>query len=457
MHLHEEEFSDGGCEEVGYLRICNEVVEYTLPEISISNYLQQISECIELGKCSRGVPLSGWNSKRIVKTSPEKFLAILSAVDGVAVDKVFERTGSSRGYVLSNEALDWKDIFQKDIKMIGKYLDIVSWEQGAYLGVKVNSNAVVIPRNGRVSNHMRISPIPYEAISRFVPFVGAYSYNILRAYKKLLYSIEIVPRFSPICYSKGEKVECFRYRGSSRCPFSKGIVCPLRTLHRKPRIGELGGALDWIKSADEILEMNRPKIQHKADYLSSAYLLNFLASIAYILSSALKELAGLKSWKVDVEEAVRRAEEIRQLSMMTNNYKVRELAINTAEDLEIMASSPPSQKKTKVIIHLDNFPQRLTLLARLVRNDRIYSLCKPRQLSATVVEGYVRTFFPLLRGEISRIVSEKISTLLAVNGCIEAKDLSNVLSEELAEALLNLLHSKNLLLKKRGNDGSIFM
>lgn len=450
-----EGISDGKCFEIGYLRICDDIIEHLLPEMSVSAYLNKISECLELGKCSKGFPLSMDANEKIVRISPEKFLLLTSSLRGSAVGGA---SSSSKTILLSEERIDFGELLRNNLKMLGKQMDVISWRAGAYLGIKIKDDVVVIPNiEGPSSAEQRALSMPYKSIAQYIPFGAAYAYSIIKAYKKMLYSVEAVPRFDSICRTKGEKVECYAYSGNSRCPFSKNKICPLRTLHRRSNRGSPGGAFEWIDFAENELEKNKEAIAYKIDYLSSFYMLKYLKSLAYILSASLKEYAGFRNWKEDEQKAIGEAEELRRLAKTSQNYRLRDLFATTAEEIEAEASLPPSQKKTAVIIRLDSLPHRLRYLSRIIKNDRIYSACRPRHLNASVVEGYVNTFFPLLRGSISKIISEKVSALLELKGCVEAEDLSSILSPELAESLLNLLYTKNLLSKRRGADGNIFL
>jgi len=450
-----EGIRDGKCFEIGYLRICDDIIEHLFPETSISAYLSEISECLELGKCSKGFPLSRNPNEKIVRTSPEKFLLLTSSLRGSAVGRV---SSSSKTYLLSEEKIDFGELLSNNLKMLGKQIDLISWRAGAYLGIKIKDDVVVIPNTeDSLSAGQKGLFIPYKSVAQFVPFGAAYAYSIIKAYKKMLYAVDAVPKFDPLCRTKGEKVECYAYRGSSRCPFSRNKICPLRTLHRRSQRDNLGGAFEWIKFAEGELERNKEAIAYNIDYLSSAYVLKYLKSLAYILSASLKEYAGFRNWKEDEQKAIGEAEELRSLAKTSQNYRLRDLFATTAEEIEATASLPSPQKKTAVIIRLDSLPQRIRYFSRIIKNDRIYSTCRPRHLNASVVEGYVNTFFPLLRGSISKIISEKVSALLELKGCVEAEDLSNILSPELAESLLNLLYTKNLLSKRRGADGNIFL
>lgn len=453
--LSEDAFSKASCRELGYLRICGEVAENILPEIAVSKYLQRIAECLDLDRCTKGFPLSG-NGGRIIGAGTEKFLSLFSQKVGIS----FETAKGSKGYLLLQETSGLEGLLLQKIEDLGRQVELVSWKGGVYLGIKVNEELIIIPRVNaqKESNELtKLFQLNYAKIFHMIPYIAFYAYHILKAYRKLMYSVEIVPKFTSLCRSKGEKLECYKYRGSSRCPFVDGVLCPLRTIHRKSTTEDLGGVLNWIEPVEASLEKGKERVIYGTDYFVSAYLSKYLAGIAYALSSALKETAQLSSYMEDEELALRKATEIRGLSNATGNYKLKELVHSTSKEIEDLVRMTPPQRRTRIIISLDGFPNRLRLISKMAENDRIYTLCSPKQVSAAVIEGYINTFFPLLKGELSKIASEKISALLAINGCVEAKDLSSIFSEELAENLLNLLHSKNLLSKRRGGTSNIYL
>ncbi|MEM0021101.1 MAG: hypothetical protein QXT69_02485 [Fervidicoccaceae archaeon] len=446
-----EDIDGEECREIGYLRICGGFNENILPELSLSRYLRRIADCLDQGKCSKGFTLVGGKNRKIVYSSPEKFSFLLSEIFGSNL----EPAAAKKGYLLLQESLSSKEVFQKLGEDIGKKIDLVSLEGGVHLGVLVKEDTVIVSKIHGIKNNGSFL-LPYEEISSLIPFTAAYSFHIIKAYRKLTYSVELVPKFGPTCIFKGEKLECPRYMGSSRCPFNRGIVCPLRTIHRRSREKPFGGILSYLDAAEKELKKIGTGRIFPLDRFVSLFILKYMTSLTYSLSFALKEHATFSSWKNDAVIASANIEEAEALTNEVQNYRLRAFSRAMLEELREMIQSNPSQRKTRIIISLDSLPQKLRLLSRYVENDRIYSICRPAEVSASVIDGYIRSFFPLLKGELSKIVSEKISISLRLNGCIEAGDISSILGEGLAENLLNTLHLKNLLQKRRGSHSNIY-
>ncbi|MGC8557336.1 MAG: hypothetical protein ACP5ML_04785 [Fervidicoccus sp.] len=442
------------CKSIGYLNICeNDVIEYKKEELVLSDVLRKIEECIDRNRCSKGVLLA------------EDFMPIRK----VDKWKYLEKAEESLENVISSgkEKLVMKGkINLSEILKSSKYSKIKNFEPvsipfGIILGVRYK-NSVLIPSESfsdfRQSDQRAVQS--FFEIRNYFPLLSYAAFSLLKVYRKLLYVIDLpVTIKGNRCPEKGFKLQCYSYSGSARCIFDPNIICPLRVLYRRPNRELYGGVFYWLNTLRMIIEDKEVRSSTKPiDTIVTSFLTYYLYGIALSLSESLFSLIGKKEYIDRGSYSFSEVESgITQLKGMTNNYKLKEFMDLSMKELrEIKNSSNPYEMRTRSIISLDNLMLKTKILRKTIVNDSIYSSCHPAELHAGIIEGYINTYFPLLRGSISKIVSEKISMLLRINGCIEPSDLSSILESNLSSVLLNMLTEKNLLSKKKGIEGYVY-
>ncbi|HEW63846.1 hypothetical protein [Fervidicoccus fontis] len=442
------------CKSIGYLNICeNDVIEYKKEELVLSDVLRKIEECIDRNRCSKGVLLA------------EDFMPIRK----VDKWKYLEKAEESLENVISSgkEKLVMKGkINLSEILKSSKYSKIKNFEPvsipfGIILGVRYK-NSVLIPSESfsdfRQSDQRAVQS--FFEIRNYFPLLSYAAFSLLKVYRKLLYVIDLpVTIKGNRCPEKGFKLQCYSYSGSARCIFDPNIICPLRVLYRRPNRELYGGVFYWLNTLRMIIEDKEVRSSTKPiDTIVTSFLTYYLYGIALSLSESLFSLIGKKEYIDRGSYSFSEVESgITQLKGMTNNYKLKEFMDLSMKELrEIKNSSNPYEMRTRSIISLDNLMLKTKILRKTIVNDSIYSSCHPAELHAGIIEGYINTYFPLLRGSISKIVSEKISMLLRINGCIEPSDLSSILESNLSSVLLNILTEKNLLSKKKGIEGYVY-
>jgi hypothetical protein len=431
------------CRPFGYLQICGDNVEYRDEGEVVAHSLSLLQRCIEWNQCSRGIIVSG-NPGKIKRASERLYLSLIpSAIE-------YGTGGSSllllNGLTLSNML----DFVKLNTRGYAYEYEIVAASNNFLVGIR-RKNYILIP-NTRLGYMVELS-LEETGYPLVMPLLLIVGYSILKAYRRLVFSLETPPPSKSSCSKHADLLECYKYKGSSRCVFNKKIVCPLRFLYRKPPIDGIGGAFYHLENAERILNIISPYKNKgsRLDYYTTAFLVTYIKLLSIYSGLALKRIMGLK---ITAEEGSLLSKYERNLQVLSNSSS--EVSLKMAAFLGNIANSTlglneklnePYQLRTYLMLAAENLPYLIKRLSTLSRHYSAYSICKPSYLSQKIVFSYIVRFFPLLGKEVASEVSEKISKGITEWGCIEAEDLQDILAPPLSKKLLNTLSEKNLLRK----------
>ncbi len=446
------------CINIGYLRICGETIEYRDEEEAISESLNALSRCLEENTCSKGIILSG-NRGKIKRIAFDTYLRLVNEV----LNENNSRTGINSVLIFSSKKS--LNILRERPWLQGNLIEIVINTHGVFLGVK-NGKLVIIPRLPHTESLSIVEKETFKEmineISKLIPWSIMVSHALNKAYRRIQFALETPPPLSvKNCLDKGIKIECYKYRGSSRCIFDPKVTCPLRLIYRRPPSRDTASAVYWIMRMKRKLPPLPQSINNISDLDKTIawFLLSYIEALVYETGLTIKEIMNIPLSRDEAENLAGTLYRM-QVIVETVNEQSPKLGsyINLMrnEAINISRIDNPFQKKTYLIIATDSLPYKIRRLSKIVKNYRTYLACKPTYISPKTIEGYLKRFFPLLGGELSRKASEIISNAIGEWGCVEPGDLVEAMDIELAGDILELLTRKNLLKRLKGKDGYLY-
>lgn len=388
----------------------------TVNQENISFLIYKLSYCFENSGCSRGFVLGTSSSKiRFIENGP--YFDLLMKI------KSLINTGSSN---IQNEQYTHKFVF-----------DLMSKDFNIYVGFREG--------NYFITSRQAFIDIRETDITIF-PFLFYYSHPIIMSYLKLIKSLEAsLPKRIDDCSFHANRTGCYMYQGSSECIFNYVSRCPLRILLRKSKSG-LGGAISTIDKALMTVNRYQPSdfqsTENYFDYLLTKILLEILNIVAWKTSIETAKLMGVK---VDLKTSIF---DIRAHVKSIPAPKIRRAFNYLLNSLEsIIELNDPYQARTRIILFLESLPKFMRIISEYASFIDMYSFCRQSFLDERVIKGLIEYYYPFIKGKISESISKEIKSLLLEDGCIEPREISKEISEELAFKVLEVLSQKNILKK----------
>jgi hypothetical protein len=394
---------------------------------NIGSFLNKLGDCLEKNSCVRGFVLSSSVRKiRFVESGPYYDLVMR-----------FKEQIASGNSSFSDE----------ELSRHGLTIDLMNRNYELFVGVRRGSYFVT-------SRRAAINII--EDGLHSVPFLFLYSHSIVINYLRVLKSLEVaLPHRINDCSVHAKRTGCYRYIGSTECIFNYVSRCPLRILLRGSK-EQRGGALPLL---DNYLSRISPVGPRDFSFSES--------HLDYLLTTLLLEILYLVSWKAAVETGrlmnidvyiEKRALGSQSLLMSLLNIKARRALSFMLDSLNIILKlDDPYQARTRLILYLESLPKFLRIIGDHVSSMDVYSFCRQSVVDERVVRGLIEYYYPFLKGKVAEAVSREISKILYEDGCVEPREISNGISNEMALKILEVLAQKNILRKVPRKGHPIFV
>ncbi len=426
---------------IGYLRVTSAGVERVGEDEAISRLLNTLKACIENRVCTRGVVLSG-RLAPIRRASIEYYDALLKSVIGVPTESKTKLKLVSE--VLINRILEKPEYLLRGIELIGEY-------RGVLIGVR-EGRYIVVPS-------VHASSAPKASLKTdFLPLTSFVLYPTLKSIRKIEISLGIPPpKDKGLCASKAPLIECYRYRGSSRCIYNSNVRCPLRVLFRKKPAVHIGSAEYWALKAVKIADKTPGSNTRQIDPLIARFLAQYALSLCIATGSVVARLMSINCELgcMDIDSCLKGIRRV-IVALGYVNKKASDFIKALVDEVErIVCMNNVYQAKTMLFLILDSIPYKIEVLSRYLANTNLYRVCKPESVREKTILAFIERFFPLIRGKIARDASSIIKNCIEKYGCIEPYDLASIMNPSLAVNLLETLCNKGLL-KRVGGKGRVY-
>lgn len=390
---------------------------------NIGSFLDKLSDCLEKNTCIRGFVLGASVKKiRFVESGPYHEL-LMKLKEQIALNK---------------SLLSDKELFRRDLA-----LDLMSRGHQLYIGVREGSYFVT-SRKAVISVMEQDSPC--------VPYLFLYSHPIVISYLRVLKALEAtLPHRIDECSVHARRTGCYRYIGSTECIFNYVSKCPLRILLRNSKNNGGGVYVDIIRLLSRISaswSREFSLIEARLDFLLTKLLLEVLSLVSW---KAAFETARLM--KIDIYMSKPTLESHSSLMSLLNIKSRRALSF-MLDSLNIILSLDDSyQARTRLILYLESLPKFLRIIGDHISSMDAYSFCRQSIVDERVVKGLIEYYYPFLKGRIAESISREISKILYEDGCVEPREISYGVSDEMALKILEILAQKNILRKvpRKGN------
>ncbi len=433
--------SSGKCVEIGYALFREDRVEPVPEERAVAKCLSLLKKCVEEGYCSRGIVLSGSISP-IRRASVSYYEALIASTIDLSV------SAGSTVAVLKKNIMEF---LLQNPSYAGGPIELVAEHRGVIAGIR-EGKYIVVPSPGSSV----LDPVPLDP--SMIPLLAHLIYPVLKCIRRVEFSLSTpTPPILDTCKDRGARIECYRYRGSSRCIYNQDYRCPLRILYRKPPAPHIGSAEFWAERALETFRRGSRYLSRSMDYALSMFLSSYAACLCALTGRVVGKLMGVNgNWDQDFEEHLKLARRAQLMLRSINRRLSRlvELLIDEAE--KVWGNPSPYQAKTMMFIIIDGIPYRLLLLSRYVLNTSAYKVCRPAGVRSETIKAFIDRFFPLIKGKIAHEVAERIAMHIEELGCIEPSDLLGLMDEKLATRLLEELARRGLLQRVRSSESPVF-
>ncbi len=431
---------EDACPQIGYMRVCGEKIYYNDPYETIHDYLLLLSQCSQTKYCAKGIP-SSRNPVKVMLRSVEYFTHLFE-------QEILSHYEKSQ-VTIKLQLQELIKFLIKKPELIGYKLDIVNTYYGLTIGIQ-KDNFIVIPKYKK----KKIKEDLIAGID-FFPLIYLLSYDIMKTARKIYMAIETPPpRSTENCISKGFRIECYKYTGSSACIYTDQLLCPLRILEKKTKTLQVGGATTWLKRSKRKLELLKNYLStdhNRVDFYVTKFIVDYMSILVTGLSTALKKIVNTNY----NEEYI----ELPDMSYINNinNPRLKRFLLSLNEyGRDIAQMSNPYQRKTLTLISLESFPYYLEKISHYILNHDNYAYCSRKRVSGRILQGYISRLYPFLKGIISEKVSQRITEYIEKDGCIEPEDLGEIVDVNLARQILYELSKRRLLMKVPGKNTVVF-